>query len=365
MLKRLEDNMELYIQLRDKLDIIGFGIAHVENDGELEYLSMMFDEEDARHFLNVGLDSDSVENVARKMNRDVDTVSERLQDMSLRGLLFRERVDGEVKYRAIPLLHGVVEFNVNRHTPEQLNAFTKIAAAGMRGRYYRYEPFQRSLPIRPSAVKPGELLPQDDVRSILKNAKTIAVTECVCRNIAHQLGGGCDHTMETCMAINEWAEYYVENEDGRFITYEEAEKILEICDEEALSVHCANSESNEIICCCCDCCCGLIKGYKFFPDNDAVPDTTNYRMVHDNEKCTNCGVCVDRCPMDALKMGDDGIIAYNAQVCNGCGLCVTSCPENATILERKEKYYSPKGKTWFDTYKVIADKRRDLGEITF
>lgn len=364
MIERLEANKDLYRQLREKLNSIGFGITYMDNEDELEYLGLMFSVQDAEYYLQVDVDYDTPENVASKLGLPPEEVGAQLKDMSLRGLLYREKVNGQLQYKAIPLLHGIVEFNVNRHTHEQLVAFTKIAGGGggLRGRYYKYEPFQRSLPIRPEAVKEGQLLPEDDVRQILKSAEVIAVTQCVCRNIAKQLGGGCDYPMRTCMAVNGWANYYVENEDGEYITYEEALEILELSDKVGLSMHCANSKETEIICCCCSCCCGLIKGYKFFPDNEAVPNTSNYRMVLDAEACTGCGACVERCVMDALKV-EDGKLQYNANVCNGCGLCVTRCPQKAVILERKDQTYLPEGQTWFDTYKIMAQGRRDRGDL--
>ena len=364
MIERLEANKALYRQLRDKLNTIGFGITYLDGEEELEYLGLMFSEEDAQYYLHVDVDYDTPEHVAEKLGLDAAEVSAHLKDMSLRGLLYREKVDGKVLYKAIPLLHGIIEFNVNRHTKEQVKAWTKIASGGggLRGRYYKYEPFQRSLPIRPEAVKDGDLLPEDDIRNILKSAKTIAVANCICRTIAKQLGGDCKYPMRTCMAVNGWADYYVENGDGEYITYEEAVRILDMSDELGLSVHCANSKETEIICCCCKCCCGIIKGYNLFPENHAVPNTSNYRMVLDHEKCIDCGACVERCVMDALKV-EDGKLRYNPDVCNGCGLCVTKCPEKAVILERKPHTYLPQGQTWFDTYQIMAQDRRTCGDL--
>ena len=51
----------------------------------------------------------------------------------------------------------------------------------------------------------------------------------------------------------------------------------------------------------------------------------------DTVKCTGCGICVDRCNMDVLRLdisGDKAFIAYHED-CMTCFECVLSCPEDA------------------------------------
>ncbi|MBN2381275.1 4Fe-4S binding protein [bacterium] len=50
----------------------------------------------------------------------------------------------------------------------------------------------------------------------------------------------------------------------------------------------------------------------------------------DREKCTNCGSCLDSCPVDAITMDDRVVI--NIDECIGCGSCVVSCPNQAIAL---------------------------------
>ena len=55
----------------------------------------------------------------------------------------------------------------------------------------------------------------------------------------------------------------------------------------------------------------------------------------DEQRCTNCGVCVDYCRFDAIKYSIDQQNKDNKRywidkfACDGCGVCVRHCPENA------------------------------------
>ena len=53
----------------------------------------------------------------------------------------------------------------------------------------------------------------------------------------------------------------------------------------------------------------------------------------DQERCNRCGICVDMCPMDVLRMGSKGypIMRY-IDYCWYCDLCVFVCPRQAVTL---------------------------------
>ena len=57
--------------------------------------------------------------------------------------------------------------------------------------------------------------------------------------------------------------------------------------------------------------------------------------------CKACGICLPRCPLEALKMTTDGV-ALDPGRCIGCGLCVTTCPNGALTLKRKPADRQPR-----------------------
>ncbi|RPH48615.1 MAG: 4Fe-4S dicluster domain-containing protein [Desulfobacteraceae bacterium] len=54
-----------------------------------------------------------------------------------------------------------------------------------------------------------------------------------------------------------------------------------------------------------------------------------------SERCIHCGECVDRCVFGARVFRDEKM-EYDADVCPGCGLCVTRCPVEAISMELRE-----------------------------
>ena len=47
-------------------------------------------------------------------------------------------------------------------------------------------------------------------------------------------------------------------------------------------------------------------------------------MKFDADKCSLCGICVEKCPFGALTIEGAGIVV--SESCRMCGLCVRNCP---------------------------------------
>jgi Pyruvate/2-oxoacid:ferredoxin oxidoreductase delta subunit len=59
---------------------------------------------------------------------------------------------------------------------------------------------------------------------------------------------------------------------------------------------------------------------------------TLMRPEADPELCTNCGICIDQCPVSALSLVDN-IPQVDAHTCITCFCCQEICPEKAITLK--------------------------------
>ncbi|MHA1490099.1 MAG: ATP-binding protein, partial [Promethearchaeota archaeon] len=80
----------------------------------------------------------------------------------------------------------------------------------------------------------------------------------------------------------------------------------------------------------------------------------------DPESCTGCGICVDRCQMEALILIDE-ISNVKRNRCIGCGNCVATCPSEAIKLVKKEKEINPP-EDFDDLYSSILNKKIEIKE---
>ncbi len=44
--------------------------------------------------------------------------------------------------------------------------------------------------------------------------------------------------------------------------------------------------------------------------------------------CNHCGLCIDMCPVQAIKRAPSGIVIIDRKVCVGCLSCVSFCPQH-------------------------------------
>jgi NAD-dependent dihydropyrimidine dehydrogenase PreA subunit len=111
------------------------------------------------------------------------------------------------------------------------------------------------------------------------------------------------------------------------------------------------------VCNCCGCCCGVLRGVTEFGIPGSVA-RANYFAVIDPDECALCGVCIERCQVEAISEEGDGVVVDRAQ-CIGCGLCVSGCSVNAVRLEKRpdtELVHPPED---FEAWERARQKNRE------
>jgi ferredoxin len=274
--------------------------------------------------------------------------------MARKGLIFSVAPDdGPALYQAVPWVVGIYEFQVNKLDPELLAAIEEYERT-VKFRIRRPTiPQLRTIPVGESVTAEMAALPYERVGALLDAKTRYAVAHCLCRMRAKMTGAGCQAPKETCLMFDEWADYYVRNEMARYIDRAEVDAILARADDANLVLQPSNSQDAAALCCCCGCCCGLLQSLRGLRRPARIVGSA-FLAALDAEACVGCGVCLDRCQMEAL--ADDGdTVSLNAERCIGCGLCVSTCPSGALTLARKpESAFTQPPATLDDTWEVIV-----------
>ena len=262
-----------------------------------------------------------------------------------------------MRYRLAPFVVGSYEAQAERMDHELAHLveayFDDGGTAGIMGP----EPaLHRVIPAQ-AAVKSEWVLPYDDVRAILLNSKTFHVRDCICRIQQDHLGHKCRFPVTMCLSFSALGRPPAPGDISR----EDALAVLDRAEEVGL-VHTVSNVAEGIgyVCNCCGCCCGVLRTIKKHP-RPAEFVSSPFRASLDGATCTDCGVCLTRCPMDALHRAQDGSVKLNPDRCIGCGLCVSTCTERSLVLIRKpEAEQREVPATFTKTYIGMARERGKL-----
>lgn len=340
----------IYRRLQEQLDQYSIGFPATESGIEIEILKEMFTEEEAAMFTSLTAELETPESVAGRINRPIEEVADQLENMAQKGLLFRYRQGGSVQYSAIPFIHGLLEFQVDR-TDKDIKKIIKLTGQYINEKLKHsmaegMELFTRTIPIQHSVEIKHNVAAYDDACEILENEELIVITDCACRKQKSYFNKDCGKPMEVCFMFGPMGQYYIDNGLGRQIDLGEALSILKKAQEVGLVTQPASAQKPFTMCNCCGDCCGFLHAINKHP-KPAELVFSNYTLMFDQAKCSGCETCVDRCEMNAVKMNDDGLSETDMDRCIGCGLCVTTCPERARQLIPKpeEKHRKPSANT--------------------
>ena len=347
----------VYERLRERLDGLSTGYPSTQSGVEIRILQRLFTEEEAEFFLKLSPLPESPEQVASRLGREPETTAVLMEKMAGKGLLFRLRKGGTVRYAALPFMVGILEHQVNRLDKELALDMDEYFEAGFGKTIQSFKtPVMRSIPINKHVAVKWPIAPYEDALDIINKQEVIALAPCICRTWMKTVGKGCDKPVETCFIFGHYGHYYVENKMGRYVSKEEALEVVKRNEEAGLVMQPFNSQKIGGMCSCCGDCCGMLRSLKKQPV-PAASVQTNYFAEVDGEACAGCETCLDRCQMDAITMVEDKAVV-NLDRCIGCGLCVTTCTTGAMQLKKKpeDQLYQPP-ESGAETYMRIAIER--------
>jgi len=319
--------------------------------------------------------SQTMDELKQSSGFDEDTIRNLTDSLAKKGLIFNQpNSQGVMVYRLLPFMSvGVMEYRFmkpltySQEEKELARLFSKLVDEIKENLKSNYENLKQLLPQLPPTDRTvvhkeredgkkirvvkvdrsvGDyeevILPSQSVEEIIMKFDDIAVGHCFCRQKKMALGGSCEFhaPLENCFTFGKSARHTIQQGFARRVSKEEALEILRRAGEAGL-IHKAYHPNSLVdkpetsICNCCKDCCDTFRLWR----EGAFPliNVTHHLSMVEEERCTGCGICVERCPTGSIGIGEKGRAERKEEMCIGCGVCARFCPEDAIHMEVRER----------------------------
>jgi len=257
------------------------------------------------------------EEIAERNNMSLEDTQKMIDHLCWVGVLEMNRENPEHKkqYNVPIFVPGSAEFMMmndeltekNPHLATFFNLMTQMPLEGV----------TNMVPLGGAGVGmhviPVEKAIESESRSVaiehishwLKKYDKYSVGQCTCRKQQTMRGEGSGEINgEFCIGVGDMAEYCVDRNMGRYITYDEVMEILKRAEDHGFVHQITNIDGEDKIVAICNCApgvCNAIRTSQLY--NTPNMSRSAYRAHVDKDKCVACGKCVEVCPVGAAKLG--------------------------------------------------------------
>ena len=353
---------QIYRQLQIQLDKYPIGYPATQSGVEIDILKYFFTPHQAKIALCLTLSSIPVAKIRRRLKEKFqielsgDDLQEQLNEMFMKGIIRRSGNADNYLYSIAMLAIGMFEYSVDDLTCELVEMIKKYFDEAFVAEFFRSSLPQLRTSHHLKAIVPEYIVDTyDNMRHfITKTKETIHVANCVCKQAEAIMGNPCRQTnnIEVCLLFGPTG--YEARGRARNICKEECLSILDMAEEKGMVLQPGNSRNPSCICICCGCCCGVITTAKKQP-RPARFFASNYYARLDADLCKGCGICLERCQMEAI-IADENNFRVDLDRCIGCGLCVTKCKLDAVGLIKKDKLTVPPMNTAILYLSILIEK---------
>lgn len=339
---------DLWTRLREKVDTLGAGFYPTKTGVEIKLLQNLFTEEEAKVFVELDNKTQPLPVIAKRLGRTPEELQPILDGLASKIILARIPTDPP-SYFPMAYIPGFGEWGAmlvayqtnNRDLAELADEYLNSTEERLKYPILRPIPVMKSIEANESSVAT-----YDDVRKIVSSAEKIVVGPCPCDALHRAMGRETIGPIERCLALGPEADMMVQSGVGKYLTLEECMKLLDECEDYGFIPQVGPVDPVQNVCNCGKFCFELKQ--KKLREKPVDWADSNFYAVVDEDLCTGCETCVDRCIMEAIKVGEKGVAEIDLDKCLGCGLCVTKCPVEALMLKEKDgiQRYKPTDINW-------------------
>jgi len=324
-----------YDLLADELNKIPNGFPRTESGVELRLLAKLFSAEEAAIASTLGMEPRSLMEIAEENHLSEPEAKQKLIAMVKRGLIDIKREEGVgFAFHLIPFVVGFYERQNAKIDREFAELFEQYYHESFHRTMLSEPSVHRIIPLEKAIPVDIDVMPYEKASTYLDQAQSWGVLDCICRVQKKLIGQGCDHSVRNCLVFSPKPNAFDRSGEIETLTREQAMEVLAEADREGL-VHSVNNAQSEVyyVCNCCTCSCGVLRGMVEYGSANSIARSDFYARVEE-DLCTACESCLDRCQFHAMTMVD-GACQVDRASCYGCGLCISACETEALSLIQK------------------------------
>lgn len=287
--------------------------------------------------------------LAGQVGRDEEEIRSVLERMADNGLCVTNLKGAERFYEGAAFMPGIFEFQfLSGRSTEKERRIANLIHAYKNGYLARKGTSKTEFPVTrvitvDRKIKAGNRIhTYDQIATYIEKYETIGVGTCFCRHAAALMGEDT-HGMplDVCMWFGPRAEYAVERLGSRRLTKKEAREVLDRTEEAGL-IHMSRNTTEEIdfLCNCDRWHCEVVTRILKHPKPGLVFNS-GFMPRMDPNSCAACWACVERCPSEAIRMGQGDAPEVDLDRCFGCAVCASGCPEGAIEMEARPDWPEP------------------------
>jgi Pyruvate/2-oxoacid:ferredoxin oxidoreductase delta subunit len=339
-------SQEVYRQLLEVMKKRGGGYAGMDIPEFFSLVEELFTPTEAEINNAMPKGFFTAKTLATAMGSDEKEIETVLEAMADKGLCLALSTDQKRVYQSARFMPGILEFQFmpgkttdrDKKIAQLIYAYKK-AFGQKTDRTVMTFPTARVITVDAVVKVDNQVHTYDQVQTFIDQSDPIAVTTCYCRHAA-VLRGEDIHGMpnDVCMQFGHWAQFAIDRLGGRKVSKQEAREVLNRAEEAGL-IHMSQNmaEGISFICNCDRWHCVAVQNALAKP-KPGLFFNSGFEPVFDPDQCIACQTCLDRCPAEALTMGEEDYPVVNLDRCFGCAVCATGCPSEAIAMKNKPDY---------------------------
>ena len=362
----------VYHQLRKEIDKrMPVGAPQSSSGIEIELLKEFFKPREAEIAIHLSALPENLLAIHKRVQKRGIDISLRDLENTLDGMVKKGIIMGswllsdnpnKKLYSLAQFAVGMFEFNVDKLSKKAAELSEQYLTTTFYKEFHKKGvPTQmRTIPIEKSLTTENYVASYDNILDIInKKEGPFTLVNCVCRQTHDLIGDTCklSDIRRCCVMFNEKDKIPYGVKEPEEVSKEQLLEYMDEWQKAGFVLQPENAQDPMYLCVCCGCCCGVLQAAKQFP-KPAEFYYSNFYAVSNSELCNGCGVCVERCQMEAIEMVEEKAI-INLDRCIGCGNCVPTCGTGAMSMKNKAKLEKPP-KNHGELYQKIMIKKRGL-----